>query len=415
MTHEQRTGSRIWWLLAAALLIVSTLAASSHAQTRKSCLRDCKEQKKACIATFKNRSKIERGLCANLARSDRKSCKKAAKDALKTARGDCTGAFKAECKPCCKESAANCSVTVCGDGVQTAPEECDVGDRMDGDGCSSDCLMEGLPPGPLGTRVFSLASESRARSRFVSEVGTPAGTIILDALEPDERGVAEVRSVGGPFFVTTDVNLGAFGLNVRICSRIESCTGTIYCSGGSNVDVIVELNSLRANETCAQVDRCAGQSCCENSCEGFIDPAATVVEAVGSGNSIVNTRVADRMPTTDSGPGAMILTCQQTNRAFDLTTGLGCDVQDYGSNVQGVVYTTGTSTATVLNHCLAPSDKVGNTDPTVVLDLTAVGENFSCVGWSTENGRGVLANTIPQEEPTDALFGDTTFATVLHD
>jgi len=414
MPHEQTSGS-IWWLLAATLLIVSTLAASSHAQTRKSCLRDCKQQKKACLGAFKDRFKLEKGQCANGVRSDRKSCKKAAKNTLKTARRDCKSAFKAACKPCCAESPSDCSVTVCGDGVQTAPEECDVGDRIDGDGCSAECVLEGLPPGPLGTRVFSLASESRAGSRFVPQVGTPAGTIVLEALEPDERGAAEVRSVGGPFFVTTDVNLQAFGLSVRICSRIESCTGTIYCNGGANVDIIVELDSLRANETCARVDRCAAQSCCENACEGFVDPEAPVVEAIGSGNSIVNTRVEDLMPALDSGPGAMILTCQQINRAFDLTTGLGCDVQDYGLNVQEAVYTTGMSTARVINHCLASLDTSGNTDPSVSLDLTAVGENFSCRGWSTENGPGVLANTIPQEEPTDVIQGDTTFATVLHD
>ncbi len=418
MTMDGTTARRVMWRHVAALLILATLTATAgHAQTSTACRQDCKKQKKACLAVFKDQFSVRKGECA-ATDGDRKACKKEAKSALKAARRDCKGAFKNECNPCCTQSASSCSVTVCGDGLAGATEECDLGDRVDGDGCSAECLLEGLPPGPLGTRVFSLAPESNASSRFVPDVGSPSGTIVLEALEPDAHGAAEVRSVGGPFFVTTDIDLPAFGLGVRICSKIESCTGTIHCYGGSNVDVIVELDSLAEGKTCERNARCAGakSNCCENACEGFVDPDAPVVEAVGSGNPIVNRRVADLMPTADSGPGAMILTCQQINRPFDLTAGIPCDAQEYGDAFQDAVYTTGTTTARVLNQCAADTAAgEPGTAPDATLDLAATGQNLSCAAWSTENGPGVLANAIPQEEPTEILLGDTTFATVLHD
>jgi len=33
----------------------------------------------------------------------------------------------------------------CGDGLVTAPEECDDSNIVDGDGCSADCIIEALP------------------------------------------------------------------------------------------------------------------------------------------------------------------------------------------------------------------------------------------------------------------------------
>ena len=48
----------------------------------------------------------------------------------KTGPGHCGGVGKPECE--------------CGDGVIHAPEECDDGNKIDGDGCSSLCRIEGL-------------------------------------------------------------------------------------------------------------------------------------------------------------------------------------------------------------------------------------------------------------------------------
>lgn len=48
----------------------------------------------------------------------------------KTGPGHCDGVGKPEC--------------ICGDGAIDAPEQCDDGNTVDGDGCSSSCRIEGL-------------------------------------------------------------------------------------------------------------------------------------------------------------------------------------------------------------------------------------------------------------------------------
>jgi hypothetical protein len=222
------------------------------------------------------------------------------------------------------------------------------------------------------------------------------------------NGAAQVEAVGTPFFVATDIQQPDW--NVRICTKVASCNGTIYCSGGANVDAVVELDSVRAGEECVRAGHCKGQPCCENACEGFADP-------VGSGNRPVITRVQDVDPSApDSGAGALFLTCQQANRIIGLDGNPDCTQQEYGDRLEATIYTTGSMTARLLNHCaIAPGES--GTAPDANLDITATGANFSCRGWATEGGPGVLANALPLEEPAPPSFlaGDSTISVLLND
>jgi hypothetical protein len=247
---------------------------------------------------------------------------------------------------------------------------------------------------PLGDRTFTLGKSSGFFSSFVptSSQGTPSGMLILHAGPMNASGHATV-TVTGPYYTTTVLALGG----VTLCVKIESCTGDLYCNGGTNVDATETLDSLKAGLTCTMdgTNRCSPGStkCCSNACEGV---------GVGSGNSMVGAFGVN--PSTDSGAGALALTCMQRSVAPNKISGVDCATQDYsmaGETVQ--LYTTGTNTAVVTNHC-AGTLSTNNAD--TVPMFSKKGQNFDCTGWTTGSGPGILAFSIPTEEPTSLFPGD---------
>ena len=126
-------------------------------------------------------------------------------------------------------------------------------------------------PIPLGSRAFTLGSSgSGFFSSFLptAKVGTPAGAMVLVAGAPDAAGAALV-TVTGPYYFTTVLPL----ISATLCTRVDSCTGTLYCNGGVNVDVTETLDSLKSGLTCVQdgthnCPNALSSVCCSNACEG---------------------------------------------------------------------------------------------------------------------------------------------------
>jgi len=247
---------------------------------------------------------------------------------------------------------------------------------------------------PLGDRVFSLGPGSGFFSSLAASVkaGVPAGSLTLSAGPMDENGHSQV-TLGNPgTVIRTDIALGG----LTLCTKIDSCTGTLYCNGGAFVDVLNSLDSLKSGMTCVRdgMHSCPSATpsvCCSNSCEGV---------GVGSGNSPVQVSPPPSTTPTDRGSGAMLLMC--TQRSATVTPIGDCSKADFTSaKPADQWYTTGIDTAQVTNHCAgsgAPSNKVPK--------LARQGTSFSCTDWATENGKGVLAFTIPSEEGSAAITGD---------
>ncbi len=249
---------------------------------------------------------------------------------------------------------------------------------------------------PLGTRVFSLGATGSGffTSLLAGKVGTPVGTLMLDAGGMDSSGRATVTLANGGTVIRTDLPAGG----LTLCTKLDSCTATLYCNGGANVDVLDSLESLRAGLTCMRdgTHSCPPPPtpavCCSNSCEGV---------GVGSGNSPQQTSPPPAAtPGTDSGPGAMLLIC--TQRSVPIMPVGDCSKADFSTAVASQqYYTTGINTAQVLDHCAgtgAPPNKVPK--------LARKGTNFDCSHWTMENGVGVLGFTIPAEEGSASITGD---------
>jgi hypothetical protein len=278
----------------------------------------------------------------------------------------------------------------CGNGTIDPGENCERdGNCAPTELCDSSCRC--TPKPPLGRRTFSLGGASAFFTSFLPgvSVATPRGTLVLDGGSRDETDTAPV-TVSGPVYVTIDVSLG---VPQTVCNEILSCTGRIHCSGGFNVDALDTVSSLGAT-SCRRdgTNSCPddpGSVCCSNSCEGV---------GVGSGNA--NT-VTIGLEATDSGRGALVLTCSM-RALVGLPFGVDCSTQNYsGVPVATRVLTTGTTTAEVTLHC------AGNAaPPDVVPTLTLAGENFDCSSWASENGAGTIAFTPPAEEPTSLVGGD---------
>lgn len=380
-------------LFAGLALFSAPPIAKAQQVSSKDCKITCKTQKKACQASFKAQFDAAKTACG----SD-KQCKKDAKNPFKADKKSCVkdAAGFETCKTCCKgEDTAACGITICGDGQTIAPEQCDDGNKMSGDACSAECAPEG---GEFmgGMRTLSIGPDSAFFSSFLpsTPIGAVSGTLVLEASEPDENGASTVTTVGGPLFVKIDISV--LGQAITVCSKIDSCTGRLLCNGGENVDVVVELDSLGTGLTCEHTGACDGAPCCANSCEGV---------NVGSGNRSVNRTGVNS--GTDSGAGAMIITCQQAGSAFAL--GTDCTAQTYGPPMPAV-YTTGTATARVTQHCEGNGAPAG-----VVPEFGRKGRNFSCATWTVENSAGALAFAIPTEEPTAFLGGDGSNAGVADD
>jgi hypothetical protein len=296
----------------------------------------------------------------------------------------------------------DCTCTLCGNNVIDPGEDCEEHSDCTGqEVCDDSCMCELLPP--LGQRAFSLGPQSGFYATFLPGVpiATPAGTLVLDAGSPDELGSVPVNLLAPPYYVTTNVTLG---VPETQCWRFTSCTGTLYCSGGANVDTLTEVDSLAESEPMCIRDgtnSCPDDPasvCCSNACEGV---------GVGSGNDNV---ITIGVNPTDSGAGAMALTC-----SVDVLTGLpylsDCSVQDYsGASTHTLAATTATGTSRTLNHCAGTG-----AGRKVVPTFVNSGGNFDCESWTTENGPGSLAIPFPSEEPSPLATGDIPTAFILID
>jgi hypothetical protein len=215
----------------------------------------------------------------------------------------------------------------------------------------------------------------------------------LAAGAKDGSGHATV-TVTGPFYTT--IPIASAGMT--ICSKIESCTGDLYCDGSANVDANETLDSLKAGLTCVRdgTNKCPNvpaSVCCSNACEGV---------GVGSGNRVVSTTGVN--PGTDSGAGALLLKCTQRNVTPQKTSGVNCSTENYSASTPFQQnYTTGTSTARVLKHC-AGFIATGNKSDTVPL-FAKTGQNFDCANWTTATAGG-FAFALPAEQPSTLITGD---------
>jgi virginiamycin B lyase len=293
----------------------------------------------------------------------------------------------------CNGCTTQCTtVTGCGDGVVCGAETCDDGNAASCDGCSATCEAEagwvcgdGLvnaacgeacdPPGsgdcnwlcqsgpaaPLGTRHLSFGG-----ALYTSPLGTatPLGTLTgaldLVAGAPGVDGVAPV-TVTGPVFYRAPILGGSFG---NFCIRIDGCTGIVDCTGGTAVD------------------------------------AEVVQDSAGPGVQ-GNPKVVTTGLGADGGPGAVLLSCQQTfvQTAPSVTD---CTAVTYPA-AEPAPYTTG-----------RVEGRFDNAAALIGPGRIAVsGENFSCAAWTTEDGPGKLAATMLIESAPQA--GDTANGAVLDD
>lgn len=259
----------------------------------------------------------------------------------------------------------------------------------------------------LGRRSFSLGPASGFFSSLVPtlKAGAPAGTLKLDAGVPDAEGHTMVTLAKVPVFVQTNISLGGLSL----CTKIESCSGTLNCNGGTNVDTIAQLDSLKSDLTCMRdgTNLCpdaAGNLCCSNACEGV---------GVGSGNQPARTGGVN--PTVDSGAGSMLLMCQERIVSIPLppppAAPSDCALVDYSNAAETMeLYTTGTSTAKVINFCAGTGAAANK-----AVTFFKTGQNFDCANWTHEDGVGVLAFSIPSEEGSDLFTGDGANAGLFSD
>jgi cysteine-rich repeat protein len=399
--------------------IVLPLQAQAQSD-KKLCINACKARKTDCVEAFKNQFDRRKEECRDEA--DRKGCKRQARRDFK-GKKECKKQFRKECKKCCKEDpTVSCSedrFAVCGDDQQDPGEKCDDGNRVEGDGCSSTCELEPFPVGvEVGTRIFTLGADSKFFTSVLpgTSLGTPTGEFVLQAGEAqpasdiNPEGTARV-TVDGPFFLSVDVS--QLGQSARICTKIDSCEGTLYCNGGKNVDVLVELDSLAKDTDCGNVNKCGGvpePPCCINACEGHIDNTDPVLPRTSRNTPDSTIGVNPE----DSDPGAMVLTCMQATVPLKLDDNPDCTKATSYGPAQPNTYTTGKITARVRNHCPAREGERG-TPPDVIPEFTREGENFTCVGWTRPGRGGALAYAIPSEEPSNVLFGDAASGAVYTD
>lgn len=285
---------------------------------------------------------------------------------------------------------------------------------------------------PLGLRVFQLSTgvtpgagptPTPASGFFTSLVqgsqGVPMGTLLLNAGPLDNDGQATV-TVSEATVIRTDLPLGG----LTLCTRIESCAGTLYCNGGAFVDVLSSLDSLKQSLTCEQTKApCIPPTppkpptpapspypCCSNACEGVCTSPSgptrtpggpTPTPCTNSGNSVIQMSPPPPPATpVDRGAGAMRLLCMQ--RTATVSPIGDCSKADFAAaSLSAQYYTTGINTTQVVHHCPgsgAPANRVPR--------FARQGTSFNCAQWTTPDSPGVLAFTIPSEEGSTSITGD---------
>ncbi len=307
-------------------------------------------------------------------------------------------------KVLCVPSLRNPPAEFCGDSVVNQPpfEDCDgdAGVCQPGETCTAQCRCAAT----LGARTFSLdPAKSSFRTSFLGQtpVATPAGFLVLVGGALDETGTAPVGLADPPYYISVNINLG---VPQTVCYEILSCAGSVHCSGGANANVLESLDSLSTDElgcvrdgthACPDVP---SSLCCSNACEGAL---------VGSGNLPVT---ATGVGATDSGPGALVMTCNIRGR-LGLPFGSSCALQDFSAApVETHGLTTAIAAARVIQHC------AGSGAPASVTPFFGVtGVSFECGTWTTENGPGTLVWALPTEEPTTFISGDGANAFIFGD
>jgi cysteine-rich repeat protein len=277
----------------------------------------------------------------------------------------------------CDGGGACRAAPLCGNGVIDARcgERCES--RADC-GASERCENCMCTAAPLGRRTFSIDSGQMLSSVVANlSLGRMRGGFVLDAGVPGTDGAVTVASpVGEIFFTFVDVNFPGV-VSLRRCRRIHSCTGTLQCAGGVNVDLASALDSAGC-EGRSGFDRCL---------------APTPDSGVG---------------VDDAGPGALLLGCRSATAVVAL--GGDCTTAQYGPEAE-IVYTTGQARTSTVNQC--PTAIGGQPSPATI---TQRGGNFSCAGWATENGPGTLVLPEVCEEPFQFPgLGDAAIVEVLGD
>lgn len=301
--------------------------------------------------------------------------------------------------PASEVCADDCQCSLCGNGTIDLGEACEAnGDCLGTELCDAGCQC--VPKPPIGQRTLSLGSGSGFFSSLLgltTPVATPAGTLVLDAGVPNGSDQAPVSLLAPPYYITTNITLGGAS---TFCIEILSCSGTLYCSGGQNVDALQSMSSLALSEpSCVQdgSNSCPNSPssvCCSNACEGGQVPRTSGAPTMHVG-------------VTDPGAGAMELTCSVRTKG-NLAPATNCTTVDYSTEPTFThVFTTGATVAEVTQHCAgmsAPANAVLRfpkaTDPAFA------GESFNCKHFTTENGPGKLVWALPTEEPTVLSPGD---------
>ena len=317
-------------------------------------------------------------------------------------------------------------VPQCGDGFADPGEQCDDGNDVDCDGCTSACVVEtGCGDGAVcGTEACDDGNADSCDGCTAScevEVGQVCGDGVVNALcgeecDPPGPGDPECNflcTLGvPPALGTRHLSFGgssyssALGTSVAIASLIgemDLVGGVPDASGVAQVTVAGPLYYRGPilggafGNLCTRMSSCSGVVDCDGGTPVDVDVLQDSAGPGKQGNPIVVTPNLGG----DGGPGAISLTCQQSV----VQTGpavTDCSTVAYPADGTAI-YTTGTTTA----HYLNAAPLIGSAA------ITVVGEPFSCGAWSVENGPGKLATTFLFEE--DPQAGDTANANVLDD
>lgn len=322
-------------------------------------------------------------------------------DDANSAAGDgCSETCQVEAGWECSGAPSVCTAILCGNGLVQPGEECDDGGTASGDGCSSACTVEdgftcsGQPsvctpisdlcppgatcaafaivPGPdnglTGTpgaadtffQLFDFVGITTGGAMHVTDGDWRPGPILLAKGPEDASGTAPLTWIGTTFVgakLNSDIQgFGSFG---KVCIRIEQdpdATGWLDCSGGTNPDVRLRVDSHFADPDDPPVLEVPADA----------DPAAPAGSAV--------LRVQTRLVLV---PG--------TGPADDPD----CSTVDYsGAPVISTAWTTRLATSEVLQPLVV--DPLGQPAPGADQRLDSMtGRPFSCADFGSAVGPAV--------------------------
>jgi hypothetical protein len=290
-------------LLAVAFLLGTLRPMQSEARSRTGqCIKErCKQQKKSCMRTSTQQFKLAKHACAaEKTKNERKQCKTETKRALRESKGACKRAYKQTCKECCAgDQIVGCTITVCGDGIRVAGEECEPGDDP---ACPDECQDNCTCPTPTTVTTQPLSTTTTTTPKSTTTTTAPesasttttrttttplCGNGVLDGSEqcdPPDYGGVTCKSLG--------FNLG----------------GTLHCPAACQYDV---------SDCECQAIPATGQTTCW-------DGSGQVVPCAGTGYD-GDIRAGSPLAYRDNGDGTIT----------DLNTGLMWEKKD-DNNVGGI-------------------------------------------------------------------------------